>query len=76
MTNTAIINVEEMTNKVIEYIHTTSPDTDDYEFQCMAASAKFLLASFSFDRPIELSNEQILDKCINLANVIINLAHD
>ena len=71
-----IQNIEEMTTKVIEYIEATSSDTDDYRFQCTGAAAKFLLASFSFDRPIELSDEQILNKCVDLANIIINLAHD
>lgn len=69
-----INNIEEMTNKVVEYIHATSPDMDDYELQCMGAAAKFLIASFSFNRPIELSNEQIINKCEELANMIFSIA--
>lgn len=68
-----IKNIEEMTNKVVEYIHVTSSDTDDYHFQCMGAAAKFLLASFSFDRGVCLSEEQILDRCVDLANMIISI---
>lgn len=68
-----INNIEEMTNKVVEYIHATSENNSDHEFQCMAVAAKFLLASFYYEPGVYLSDDDILEKCEDLANLIISL---
>ena len=70
MTKQEINNIEEMSNKLVEYVHAAAKNDKDYELQCMGVAVKMVLASFSFDanngKGVILSSEQIINKCEEL----------
>lgn len=74
MTDVEIKNIEEMTNKLVEYIWAVDDCDEEIEFDMLSVAAKFVITSFveKGELTCQVTGAQIIARCGTLANLCMN----